>query len=263
MPDETAEPKALVFTDTFTETNGVAGTMRRLAAEAEGGAAGLTVVTAGEGGDHPGVITLAPDWSVPLPTYERLGLRFPALTDVLDRVERERPDVIQVATPGPVGAAGLIAAKLLGVPAIGSYHTELGPYAFHLTNDLIVAEVMDAYVDWFYRRCEVVLAPTRAIADSLVERGFDRVWVWGRGVDAERFSPLLRSEDLRRELLDGGDFLALSVGRISPEKRVDVLIAAYDRLRADVPGARLVVVGDGPARLELERDRSARRDVRG
>src|SRR5262249_61984503 len=90
----------------------------------------------------------------------------PLITDVLESVERHQPRIVHVATPGPVGVCGLIAARLLRIPIVGSYHTELGPYTLHLTRDLLVAEAMDALVDWFYRQCRVVLAPTHAVAQA-------------------------------------------------------------------------------------------------
>jgi glycosyltransferase involved in cell wall biosynthesis len=252
-PKDRGEPRTLVFTDTFEEVNGVAGTMRRLAAL---GDPGIGVVTS-----HPdpaslaGVVAFEPEWSFPLPTSEHIELRFPSLMDVLRYVEAESPDVIHLATPGPVGACGLAASMLLGIPLIGSYHTELGPYALQLTRDLVVAEAMGVYVDWFYRRCALVLAPTRHIADALVERGVTQQRaVWSRGVDANLFRPERRRDDLRRELLDGGDVLLLSVGRVSPEKRLDTLLLAYSRAVAERPELRLVIAGDGPARAELERD---------
>ena len=85
------------------------------------------------------MIRLEADWSAPLPAYEGLALNFPLLTKVLARVEAEEPDLIHVATPGPIGLCGLAAAKLLGLPLLGSYHTELGPYAMHLTRDAVIA----------------------------------------------------------------------------------------------------------------------------
>jgi glycosyltransferase involved in cell wall biosynthesis/predicted metal-dependent phosphoesterase TrpH len=251
--EEQRELTALVFTDTFGEANGVAGTMRRLAAEGSRGALPLRVATARpQAADEQGLIVFPPDWTLPLPTYEQLELRFPLVTDVLARVEQERPDVIHVATPGPVGVCGLAAAKLLGLPVVGSYHTELGPYALHLTRDLLVSQAMDLWVDWFYHRCDVVLAPTGAVADALRARGLERVSVWGRGVDTELFSPQRRREDCREQLLDGGELLLLSVGRLSKEKRVDVLLDSFRTLRAIRPGLRLVIVGDGPGRIDLE-----------
>lgn len=246
-------PRALVFTDTFDETNGVAGTMKRLAAEGAAGSLAAKVVVSDTKGDRPGVIALEPEWSLPLPGYESIVLHFPSLSALLARVEQEDPDVIHVATPGPVGVCGLAAAKLLGLPLVGSYHTELGAYALHLTRDQIVVEATELYVDWFYRQCRCVLAPTLAVGDALAVRGFgDRLTVWGRGVDSEQFAPAHRSEALRQSLLGGGDVLLLSVGRVSPEKRIDRLVTAFASLRREFSGLRLAIAGDGPARAELE-----------
>lgn len=246
------EPRALVFTDTLEEVNGVAGTMRRLAAAGAEGRLPLAVVAA-RGTGRDGVLALEAEWTFPLPGYESIELRFPSPTDVLARLEEERPDLVHVATPGPVGLCGLLTARLLGVPVLGSYHTLLGPYALQLTRDLLVAEAFDWYVHWFYRQCTSVLAPTHAVAAALEERGLARrVGVWGRGVDADLFSPSRRSTRFRRTLLAGGELLLLSVGRLSPEKGPNLLLEAFALLRNELPGLRLAFVGDGPARPSLE-----------
>jgi glycosyltransferase involved in cell wall biosynthesis/predicted metal-dependent phosphoesterase TrpH len=251
--EETREIRSLVFTDTYDEANGVAGTMRRLAAEGAAGALPIRVATAqAHAAEEPHLITFPPDWTLPLPTYEQLELRFPLITDVLERTEAEQPTVIHVATPGPVGLCGLVAAKLLELPVVGSYHTELGPYALHLTRDLLVAEAIDLWVDWFYRQCDMVLAPTTHLADSLSTRGDYDVSVWGRGVDTQLFRPERRTDGERQRLLGDGSLLLLSVGRVSREKRPEVLLEAFARVHARASGLRLVIVGDGPARAELE-----------
>jgi glycosyltransferase involved in cell wall biosynthesis/predicted metal-dependent phosphoesterase TrpH len=245
-------PHALVFTDTFAEVNGVAGTMRQLAAASAAGQFAGTVVTAGDR-VPAGAVALRADWVASLPGYESLALAFPVPTDVLACAERERPDVVHVATPGPVGLCGLAIARLLGIPVVGSYHTELGPYALHLTRDLLVAQATEGYVDWFYRQCASVLAPTASVAAGLRARGYRDVGIWGRGVDHELFHPRRRDDLLRSQLLDGADALLLSVGRISHEKRLDTLLQAYACLTRALPSVRLLVVGDGPARRDLER----------
>ena len=178
--EETRDLDSLVFTDTFDEANGVAGTMRRLAAEGAHGKLALRVAAAREtDASQPGLISFSPDWKLALPTYEHLELRFPLITDVLAEVERLQPSIIHVATPGPVGVCGLVAARLLDIPVVGSYHTELGPYALHLTHDLLVAQAMDLWVEWFYRQCRLVLAPTASVADALRARGHANVAIWG------------------------------------------------------------------------------------
>ncbi len=246
------ELRTLVFTDTYEEANGVAGTMRRLAAAGGERVMNLSVVAACAATvDEPGLLGVEPDWSVGLPGYESLELRFPSLTRVLALVEEEQPGLVHLATPGPVGLCGLVAARLLGLPVVGSYHTELGPYALQLTRDALVADAFGIYVDWFYRQCQLVLAPTSSVAAALEQRGHQRVNVWGRGVDAELFKPDRRREHVRRRLLDGGDLLLLYVGRLSPEKRIHVLLEAFARLRGRLPGLRLAIAGDGPAREQL------------
>ncbi len=246
--------RALIFTDTFAETNGVAGTMRRLAERGGLDDIDVRIATSSVAPlDIPGVVSFTPDWSLALPTSEHIELCFPSLLEVLDHVKGAAPDVIQLSTPGPVGLCGLIVAKALGIPVVGSYHTELGPYALHLTRDLVVAEAMGLYVDWFYGRCDSVLAPTSAVADELVERGVaSQPVVWGRGVDTDHFTPLRRRVSLQRSLGGGDGLLLLSVGRLSAEKRVDVLLEAFALARTEMPGLKLAVVGDGPARTDLE-----------
>jgi len=247
--------RALVFTDTLSDANGVAGTMRRLRTEGDEGRLPVTIVATGRQSDRtPGLLTFEPDWSLPLPTYESLDLSFLSLREVIGEAERLRPDIVHVATPGPVGLAGLAVARLLDLPLVGSYHTELGPYALHLTKDLVVADALETYVHWFYRQCATVLAPTHAVADELGGRGYtNRIAVWGRGVDTRRFSPKRLDPALRSRLLGAGDTLLLSVGRVSEEKRIRVLLEAFERLRPALPALRLAIVGDGPARDLLER----------
>jgi glycosyltransferase involved in cell wall biosynthesis len=142
---------------------------------------------------------------------------------------------------------------------VGSYHTELGPYAMHLTRDAVVADAFSVYVNWFYRQCDVVLAPTKAVAARLEQRHLSgEVAIWGRGVDTDLFSPARRSARLRRSLLGrGGETLLLSVGRVSEEKRLDVLLEAFAQVTAADPAVRLAIAGDGPARGRLEREAPA------
>jgi glycosyltransferase involved in cell wall biosynthesis len=245
------EPRALVFTDTFHDTNGVALTMRRLA----DATLPLTVVTCGQPHETARLVTFAPDWSVPLPAYETLELNVPSFTQVLAYVEREEPDVVHVATPGPVGLCGLAAAKALSIPIVGSYHTEFGLQALRLTQDVLVSEALDRFVEWFYRQCSIVLGPTKAVAAALAQKGMEgRTAVWGRGVDGMRFTPARRDEGLRARLLGDADVLVLSVGRVSSDKRVEILLRAASLVERTSPAVKFVVAGDGPARARLEAD---------
>ena len=146
-----------------------------------------------------------------------------------------------------------MAAKLLGIPVVGSYHTELGPYALQLTRDPVVAELTGKYVDWFYGQCDIVLAPTFGVLVAHCARIGSRVLLWGRGVDSATFGPEHRDEGLRAELL-GGRRAAPALGRA--DFRRETHRRAPRHLRASFgarrPGHGSSWSATGPARGRLE-----------
>jgi glycosyltransferase involved in cell wall biosynthesis len=168
---------------------------------------------------------------------------------------RKAGDGVGLDSIGTLGdrAGSLLLAGMLHAPYLATAHHHAGSRAGLHELETAFSEALERYVDWFYRQCDTVLAPTHAVAHELSARGVGtHLGVWARGVDAQLFAPGRRCADLRAELLDGGRFLLLSVGRVSPEKRLDVLLAAFARLRKRIDGARLVIVGEGPARASLE-----------
>lgn len=248
---------ALMVTDTFHELNGVAGTMRRLAAFAAADPArGLRVLSCGgEGDDSAGHRDLPAVTRLPLPAYGDDGWRLgvPSIIDLLDAVESSGARVIHAATPGPMGLSALVVARILGIPFVASYHTELARYALDLTGDRLAAELTDRAVRWFYGKAQRVYVPTRATGTGLIANGIDpsRIFTFTRGTDTALFDPVHRSPAMRRRL--GGDdaTILLYVGRLSREKGLLQLAAAFRRAAATRPGLRLALVGDGPARAEI------------
>src|SRR5262249_52969802 len=141
----------------------------------------------------------------------------------------------------------------LSIPVVGSYHTEFGLQALRLTQDVLVSEVLDRFVEWFYRQCALVLGPTSAVTSALEQKGMEaRTSVWGRGVDGSLFTPARRDEALRSRLTGDAEVLVLYVGRVSNDKRVTVLLDAVAQLEGTNPAIHVVVAGDGPARGALE-----------
>ncbi|WP_326555242.1 glycosyltransferase family 4 protein [Micromonospora sp. NBC_01813] len=184
--------------------------------------------------------------SLPVPLYRsfRLGLPSRRLTEVLTG---HAPDVVHLASPFVLGARGLTVARRLRLPTLAVYQTDVAAYAraYHL--GWSVATVW-RWLREIHNAADRTLAPSTAAAADLVDNGIDRVRIWGRGIDPVRFDPARRCEGLRREFAPDGEVLVGYVGRLAAEKRVD-LLAETSRL----PGVRVVVVGDGPARRELER----------
>lgn len=185
---------------------------------------------------------------VPIPFYPELRflLPLPAFAHYLDRYQ---PDVIHVVDPMMLGAASIVWARQLGIPVVSSYHTNLASYCAYFNLHALEAPM------WAYRRrlhnaCDVTLCPSPSTAHSLAARGFDRLTVWPRGVDMHQFSPKWRSYAWRAAITsDPSRPIVLFVGRLSPEKNLAALVAAFRALPADA--AHLVIVGDGPARNDL------------
>ncbi len=252
IPREARVARALVMTDTFDELNGAAGTMRRYAAwSAAQAIPPATIVTCGSrAAEAPGLIRLRAVADFAVPAYEvaswRLGV--PSALDVLDVIRRTGANVIHAATPGPMGVAGLLAARALDIPFVASYHTEFADYAQTLTGDRLVADLAGRAVGWFYSQAARVYIPTRTTGRGLMDQGVDpsRLFIFGRGVDTELFRPDRRSRSMRHRMGSRSATIILYVGRLSREKGLDVLAAAHRLAAQSNPEIELALVGEGP-----------------
>ncbi|WP_246159808.1 glycosyltransferase [Microbacterium rhizomatis] len=226
--------------------NGVTGSVLQVLKhlEREGHEAMVIAPGAGDGAAVHGART-ALLRSVPLPSYPEVRVAF-ARTAYLSRVVREfRPDVIHLASPFVLGWQGVAIADALAVPSVAVYQTDVAAYAerYGLPG---MAPLVSRHVARLHRRATLTLAPSTPATTQLEALGIDRVRRWGRGVDSERFAPERRSEQWRRQVAPD-EILVGYVGRLAPEKQVEDLVAL-----ADIPGVRLVIVGDGPSRPRLE-----------
>ncbi|MGZ0204291.1 glycosyltransferase family 4 protein [Streptomyces sp. RM1] len=181
--------------------------------------------------------------SLPLPGYPQVRVALPSRR-LAAALVTHRPDVVHLAGPFVLGARGMAAAARLGLPAVAVYQTDLAGYA---------RTYMGAGEAAAWRRIRSVhaaadrtLAPSSAALRDLEEHGVPRVRLWPRGVDTVRFRPDRRDEALRRELAPNGELIVGYVGRLAPEKHVELLAGV-----CGLDGVRLVVVGDGPSRDRL------------
>ncbi|HZY86673.1 MAG TPA: glycosyltransferase family 1 protein, partial [Gemmataceae bacterium] len=243
-----------LVTETFPpEVNGVARTLGRWVEAFRARGHCVAVVRPRQRGQPP-----APGQvhGLPLPFYP--GLRFGvAGPPRLRRLFAERaPDLIHVATEGPLGWATLLAAASLGVPVASSFHTNFDHYLGHYGVGTL-RSVAFAYLRWFHNRTAVTLVPSVATRRRLKAGGVRRVRLWPRGVDAQAFHPRHRDPELRRALgVEDGAPLLLYVGRLAAEKNLEALLAAFARLRQGRPRLRLALVGDGPLAEDLRRRQS-------
>ncbi|WP_305773784.1 GDSL-type esterase/lipase family protein [Leucobacter sp. wl10] len=184
--------------------------------------------------------------SYPLPSYPdvRVVLTRPARISTILR--RFGAEVVHLASPFALGWAGVRAAETLGIPSVAVYQTDVIAYADKY-RVLGGAPIVASHVTRLHRRATLTLVPSTSTHAQLTALGIERLRHWGRGVDAERFAPERRSEAWRNEVAPGRSIVGY-VGRLAPEKQVEDLLAVHD-----LPAARLLIVGDGPSRAELER----------
>lgn len=254
MPSEppSADGKPLwieVVTDTYVpDINGVALSLGRLCSGLRQRGHHVVVIRSGRGGEHEVAV---PWW--PLPGYWEIRVGAPLPGQLMRRWRRQRPDVVYVAIESPLGFSAMRAARKLGIPIVGGFHTNFREY-LHKYGMKRFAERVWSYQKWFHENLARTLVPSPDARDRLATAGFTKVSVLGRGVDVELFNPSKRDESLRREWGAGPDTpVALVVGRVSSEKNIKLAIRAFDRMRSIRSDVVCVVVGDGPARDRLQR----------
>ncbi|GII25522.1 glycosyltransferase family 4 protein [Planosporangium mesophilum] len=185
--------------------------------------------------------------SLPTPGYPSFRLGLPSRR-IAAALREHRADLVHLASPFVLGARGVSVARGLGLPTVAVYQTDVPAYAALYRGFGWGEEAAWRWLRRIHNAADRTLAPSTATATALMGHDIERVWLWRRGVDAARFTPQLRSPALRSALAPGGEVIVGYVGRLAPEKRVD-LLAPVTRL----PGVRVVIVGDGPARASLRR----------
>lgn len=190
---------------------------------------------------------------LPIPRYPHLRMGMPAKKALLKLWSVRRPDVVHVATEGPLGWSALQAARKLRLPVSTDFRTNFHAYSRHYGVGWLHKPVA-AYLRKFHNLARCTMVPTPALRDELAGMGFERLLVVARGVDTQRFMPARRNEALRAQWGAGpDDLVVLSVGRLAAEKNLGLLVEAFEAMQHTRPNCRLVVVGDGPEREALQR----------
>lgn len=249
--------KLAIVTETFPpEINGVAMTFGVIARELGRRGHAVTVYRPGWP-DLPGDATHSEFREVtlpglPLPGYPLLRLGLPARRRLDALWRADRPNLVHVATEGPLGASAVTAARALRLPVTSSFHTNFhiytGHYGFGRLRRLTVA-----WLRYVHNRTLRTFAPTEELCRQLAGLGFTRLGILSRGIDPGEFSPARRSPALRTAWGAGdGETVVLHVGRMAAEKNYPLLFRAYAAMQAVNPRMRLVLVGDGPLRAALQ-----------
>jgi phosphatidylinositol alpha 1,6-mannosyltransferase len=185
--------------------------------------------------------------SLPFPLYPAIRLSLPSARPVAEFFDAFRPDLIHVHTEGPLGLAGRGYALRRGLPLVTSFHTNFPQYSRHYGVGVLAPAVW-RWLTWFHHPARQTLTPGGSVRAELERRGLPHAAVWGRGVDTHTFNPSRRNHGWRRWLAGGDDTaIVLHVGRLAPEKNLDVLIDSW-RVAHQALGQRatFVVAGEGP-----------------
>lgn len=253
----TAALRITLVSETFPpEINGVANTLGRLGDGLRLRGHQVEIVRPRQAGEPPVVgdpqLMLCRGWA--LPGYPGLQWGEVSMHKLLRRWRRAPPDVLYIATEGPLGLSALRAARRLGIAVVSGFHTNFPQYFGEYGLGLL-ARLLTHYLRWFHRRTVATLVPSQSQRLALQRRGFERLALLARGVDACLFNPARRSQALRLTWGLGPDDIAvMHVGRLAAEKNLGELRPTLDALHKAYPGKRLrlVMVGDGPQRTALE-----------
>lgn len=245
-----------LVTDTYCpQVNGVTTVVRRIADVVR--AAGHAVAVVGpryprgprDGAGGPEELRIP---SVAFPPYPSIRLSLPRTRRVSRFLDRFAPDLVHVATEGPLGVVGRRYALQRGVPLVTSFHTDFPRYARSYGTPWLAPLVWQWLVR-FHRPSRLIHTPGEGVWEELRGRGLEQAVVWGRGVDVGFFRPYRRDIGWRRWMAGGDDTaVVLHVGRLAPEKNLDVLADAWIRAHAELgQRATFVIAGEGPVARSL------------
>jgi glycosyltransferase involved in cell wall biosynthesis/predicted metal-dependent phosphoesterase TrpH len=264
-------PRVAILADGIGSTHGVSRTIEEIR---QRGVPGFEIEVVATDPEVDRRLSAVAELDVPF--YPGLRIGVPSLTAAVQTLADGDFDAIHVCSPGPTGVAGALLGRALGLPLIGSYHTELTAYAQLRSGQQHLADAMEMAVGAFYNACDLVLSPSPASDVALASIGMssEKILRWDRGVDTARFDPSLRSDELRKTWMEGMAFPesskaqaratdqdshqgelprvnVLYAGRVTREKGAELLAEAFLRARAQDPRLHLVLAGGGPEQERL------------
>ena len=242
-----------LVTETYPpEINGVAMTLGRMVDALRKRGHSVEVLRPRQANDGAGTHEDVLVKGLPIPGYPELRFGLPATLILKQRWALQRPDIVHIATQGPLGWSARKAARALSLPVSSSFHTNFDSYSRHYGIGWMKGPITSALRS-FHNGTDATLVPTHSLAQTLLCSGYRNVSVVSRGIDTRLFHPLRRSCTLRTAWGARPDDLVVAyVGRIAPEKNMDLVFATFIAVQRARHDAKLLLVGDGPMLVSLK-----------
>ena len=247
--------KIAIFSDTYTpQVNGVSRTLERFVTHLEKEKIEYRLFIPYFKGSLPSD-HIRPVHSFPFFLYPECRLSFPCAPRIKKDLESFKPDIIHIATPFNMGLTGLYYAKKLSIPIVGSYHTNFDRYLDYY-NLQYLSKWMWKYLKWFYKDFQRTFVPSYQTRTELNLQGFQNISIWSRGVDCTKFQPSTNDINLKDYYDRKPTFLLTYVGRVAPEKDLDILMDTARNLPAPYKDkVHWLIVGEGPLLKKLQEEK--------
>lgn len=244
--------KIAIFSDTFApQVNGVAKTLDKLKNYMDEKGIEYKFFIPGEASGYEPFNRIMSFSSMNFFLYPECKIALPRYVNVKEALDNFQPDLIHIATPFSIGLMGLKYARSHNIPLAASYHTNFIEYLKYYKLQFIENFLWN-YFRWFHSFCHVNFCPSQDTFSKLKQKGIGNLKIWGRGIDTQKFSPKFYNEAVRKFYAPKNELVLLYVGRIAAEKELDVLLAAAELLNKKNLAFKLILVGDGPERREME-----------
>ncbi|MGG1598159.1 glycosyltransferase family 4 protein [Paenibacillus naphthalenovorans] len=242
-----------LFSDTFwPQMNGVALTLKRLVEHLEKRNISLRIFVPKCTEEDFFTSNILSFSSLPFILYPECRIALPNYFTIHSQLQQFQPDLIHIATPFNLGLCGLYYGRKYAIPHVASYHTHFDRYLnyYHLQ---FASSLLWRYIRWFHQSCLATFVPSVETAGQLEKHGIRGVALWKRGVDCRLFNPDKKTGLIREKYKIDERYIFLYVGRLAPEKDLDILLETMKKLPAYVSGnVRWLLVGDGPLLKDLK-----------
>lgn len=244
--------KIAIFTDTYhPEINGVTKTLDKMKESMDKKGIEYIFFAPGEAPFEGEVANVSFFTSFRFFAYPQCRIALPDYGAVKKRLDDFKPDIIHLTTPFIIGLSGLRYAKENGIPHTATFHTDFPEYLDHYGFGVLKSGAWQ-FLRWFHDSTDINFAPSSQTMEKMRSKGIERLGLWKRGIEKHRFNPGFRDESLRESWVEEGAVCLLHVGRLAKEKELDVLMGAVGILNEKGVRFKLVIVGDGPMRSQME-----------